>query len=134
MGFLLLEAAPLGFGCAGLGSPRGPVHTVDAPDCPGAVLAWAAQVTRLEDYGLSPRLLDESPPGTGCGLRWFSPLDGAEPDADPASPARMQLRRVLGLGYEITDYRPLLTWALPSPAARRVDAYEPVAQGCRRER
>lgn len=87
----------------------------DAPDCPGAVLTWAAQVTRPEDYGLSPRLLGDvstlSPDRefatvTGCGLRWFSPLDGAEPAAGPTSTGRMQLRRVLGLGYEITDYRP----------------------------
>lgn len=87
----------------------------DAPDCPGAVLTWSEQVTRPDDYGLSPRLFGDvstvSPDRefatvAGCGLRWSSPLDGAEPDAGPTSPGRMQLRRVLGLGYEITDYRP----------------------------
>ncbi|MHA6631887.1 hypothetical protein ACU61A_41195 [Pseudonocardia sichuanensis] len=87
----------------------------DAPDCAAAVLAWHERVTRPEDYGLSPRLLGdvstvspdrETATVAGCGLRWFSPVDGAEPPAGPASPGRMQLRRVLGLGYEITDYRP----------------------------
>lgn len=87
----------------------------NAPDCPAAVLAWSEEVTRPADYDLSPRLLGDqvtlSPDretGTvvGCGLRWFSPLDGDEPDAGPDSPGRFQVRRVLGLGYEITDYRP----------------------------
>ena len=87
----------------------------DAPDCPAAVLAWHERVTRPEDYGLSPRLLGdvatvspdrETATVAGCGLRWFSPIEGDEPPAGPTSPGRMQLRRVLGTGYQITDYRP----------------------------
>jgi hypothetical protein len=87
----------------------------DAPDCPAAVRAWQARVVRPGDYDLSPRLRGDvatvSPDGetatvTGCGLRWYSPLTGDLPDAGPPSPGRMQLRRVLGIGYEITDYRP----------------------------
>jgi hypothetical protein len=79
------------------------------------VLAWSEEVTRPADYDLSPRLLGdqvtlstdrETATVVGCGLRWFSPLDGDEPDAGPDSPGRFQVRRVLGLGYEIIDYRP----------------------------
>ena len=86
----------------------------NAPDCPAAVLAWTEEVTRPNDYDLSPELLGieatlspdrETATVTGCGLRWFSPLDGDQPDAGPDSPGRFQVRRVLGLGYEITDYR-----------------------------
>lgn len=86
-----------------------------APDWAGAVLAWNAQVVRPDDYGPSPRLFGdlatvspdrETATVTGCGLRSSSPIDGAQPDAGPPSPGRMQLRRVLGVGYEITDYRP----------------------------
>jgi hypothetical protein len=87
----------------------------DAPNCPAAVLTWHARVTRPDDYGLSPRLNGdtatvspdrETATIAGCELRWYSPIDGTEPAAGPPSPGRMQLRRVLGLGYEITDYRP----------------------------
>ena len=34
------------------------------------------------------------------------PIDGLHPAAGPTSPGRMALRRVLGQGYRITDYRP----------------------------
>ncbi len=87
----------------------------DAPDCVAAVRTWHARVTRPSDYGLSPRLRGEvstvSPDRetatvAGCGLRWYSPINGEQPAAGPPSPGRMQLRRVLGVGYEITDYRP----------------------------
>lgn len=86
-----------------------------APDCPGAVLAWHARVTRPEDYGLSVRLTGdtatvapdrESATVTGCALTWNSPLTGRQPAASPTSPGRFELRRVLGQGYQITDYRP----------------------------
>jgi hypothetical protein len=65
----------------------------DAPDCTGAVLSWAAQVTRPDDYGLSPRLLGDvatlSPDRelatvAGCGLRWSS--RSTAPNPTPARP------------------------------------------------
>lgn len=86
-----------------------------AADCPGAVLAWHTRVTRPQDYGLSVRLSGdtatvspdrESATVTGCGLSWNSPITGGEPAAGPSSPGRFELRRVLGQGYQITDYRP----------------------------
>jgi len=87
----------------------------DAPDCPGAVLAWHTQLTRPDDYRPSVRLTGDTSTMsrdreiatlTGCGLSWVSPLDGRQPDAGPSSPGRFTLRRVLGQGYQITDYRP----------------------------
>jgi len=86
-----------------------------APDCPGAVLAWHARVTRPDDYGLSVRLTGdttttapdrETATVTGCALTWNSPLTGRQPAAGPTSPGRFELRRALGQGYQITDYRP----------------------------
>jgi hypothetical protein len=56
-------------------------------------------------------LAEVSPDGqtatlTACGLRWASFLTGPMPAPGPASPGRMQLRRVQGQGFEITEYRP----------------------------
>ena len=48
----------------------------------------------------------ESATVTGCALTWNSPIDGLHPAAGRTSPGRMALRRVLGQGYRITDYRP----------------------------
>lgn len=87
----------------------------DAPDCPAAVYAWHARIVRPGDYDLSTQLHGdtftvspdrETATVTGCRLRWYSALTGDLPDAGPPSPGRMQLRRVLGTGYEITDYQP----------------------------
>jgi len=84
-------------------------------DCPGAVLAWHTRVTRPGDYVTSVGLAGvtttlspdrETATVTGCSLTWYSPIDGVHPAAGPASPGRMQLHRVLGQGYQITDYGP----------------------------
>lgn len=84
-------------------------------DCPAAVLAWHSRVTRPADYTASVELSGittttspdrETATVTGCALTWSSPIDGRHPDAGPSSPGRMALRRVLGQGYQITDYRP----------------------------
>ena len=86
-----------------------------APDCPAAVLVWHARITRPADYTTSVQLLGvatttspdrETATVTGCGLSWYSPIDGQHPPAGPASPGRMTLRRILEQGYQITDYRP----------------------------
>jgi hypothetical protein len=88
-----------------------------APDCPGAVTAWHSQVTWPADYTTSVELSAshhtttspdrESATVTGCALTWNSPIDGLHPRPPaPPFPGRMALRRVLGQGYRITDYRP----------------------------
>lgn len=86
-----------------------------AGDCAAAVLAWHARVTRPADYTASVELSGvttttspdrETATVTGCALAWSSPIDGRHPDAGPSSPGRMALRRILGQGYQITDYRP----------------------------
>jgi hypothetical protein len=86
-----------------------------APDCPAAVQTWRARVDRPDDYELSSYLKGEiavvSPDGqtaslTACALRWSSFITGPMPAPGPDSPGRMQLRRVAGQGFEITDYRP----------------------------
>ncbi len=87
----------------------------ETPDCAGAVAAWHAQITRPADYGTSIDLAGvttttapdrETATVTGCALTWYSPINGVHPAAGPASPGRLQLHRVLGQGYHITDYQP----------------------------
>ena len=87
----------------------------NAPDCPAAVLVWHARITRPDDYTTSVNLFGvtttvspdrETATVTGCALTWSSPIDGRHPAAGPASPGRLGLERVLGQGYQITDYQP----------------------------
>lgn len=119
MGAVLAAAAdadPTG-GCAVFTDPARAqlAAAFDTPDCPAAILAWHARVTRPDDYRLSVRLVGDtttiapdrdSATVTGCALSWVSPLDGQQPDAGPPSPSRLTLHRVLDQGYQITDYQP----------------------------
>lgn len=84
-------------------------------DCPAAIAAWHAQITMPARYDISVYLAGDvgtrSPDGqtatlTACDLRSYSALDGTLPVGGPTAVGRVQMLRLHGNGYVITDFQP----------------------------